>query len=153
MAKEIERKFLVTDRGALPLNMPHKDIRQAYLNVSPDATVRLRVAGNRAFITVKNRNKGAERDEWEYEIPKSDAADIMDRCECTGEIAKTRYVDGRWEIDVFHGRHEGLIMAEIEMTNPDEPVTLPPYIGREVTDDPRYYNSSLATAEDLPPFE
>ncbi len=153
MAKEIERKFLVTDRDALPQNMPHRDIRQAYLNDSPDAIVRLRVAGDRAFITVKNRNKGAERYEWEYEIPKSDAIDMMNRCECTGEIVKTRYLDGRWEIDVFHRRLEGLIMAEIEMQDPDESVTLPPYIGREVTDDPRYYNSSLATAGDLPPFD
>lgn len=153
MAKEIERKFLVTDTGFLSKLISHKHIRQAYLSDRPEATVRLRVTDSQAFITVKNKNKKTERDEWEYEIPTSDALEMMDRCQCTGMIEKTRYIDGRWEIDVFHGRLDGLVMAEIELRTSDEQVVIPRYIGREVTDDARYYNSSLATADILPPFK
>lgn len=153
MAKEIERKFLVKDISFISEELPHHRIFQAYLSDRPDATVRLRVSDSKAWLTVKSKNHGSERDEWEYEIPESDAREMLVRCGCHGVIDKTRYRDGRWEIDVFHGCHDGLVIAEIELKNENEQVTLPYYIGREVTGDPRYYNSCLATTDTIPPTE
>lgn len=150
MAKEIERKFLVVDNSYLTLATESTDIRQAYLNVDPEATVRLRIAGEKAFITVKSRNNGASRSEWEYAIPVSDAAGMMAECATSGMIEKTRFIvpagNGLcWEIDRFGGRLAGLVLAEIELPETDTPLPpLPCFIGREVTGDPAYYNSSLA---------
>lgn len=151
MAKEIERKFLVVD-DCYKLSGRSVEIEQAYLSDNPDATVRVRIYGTKAFLTVKSRNEGLTRDEWEYEIPVEDARNMMLRCDCRGHISKTRYVDGRWEIDEFHGRLDGLVVAEIELTDADEAVTLPSYIGKEVSGDSRYYNSVLANAA-MPPGE
>lgn len=150
MAKEIERKFLVTDTSFEALATRQRHIRQAYLSTNPDATVRLRIADSTAFITVKGRNSGSVRDEWEYEIPVSDAEEMAERL-CHGfAIDKTRYIvdhEGwKWEIDVFHGRHDGLIVAEVEMPDAGCNPPLPSFIGQEVTGDPRYYNSTLSTA-------
>ncbi len=149
MGKEIERKFLVRDGWRQALTGPATEMAQAYLSVDPRATVRLRIAGPRAFLTVKGLNDGPSRDEWEYEIPVADAAEMMERCgQC--RLSKTRYRAGRWEIDAFHGPLEGLVVAEIELTGPDEAVELPAWIEREVTGDPRYYNSSLAACQTIP---
>lgn len=152
MAKEIERKFLVTDieavRQAAVKSYP---IRQAYLSDNPDATVRIRIKGEKAYLTVKGRNRGAVRDEWEYEIPVEEATEMADKL-CGGfAIDKTRYIvplgDLLWEIDEFHGRHQGLILAEVELsTEKTEISSLPSFIAAEVTSDPRYYNSTLARA-------
>ena len=150
MAKEIERKFLVTDTSYIGRAESAVIIRQTYLSTNPDATVRLRIAGDKAWITVKGRNAGAVRDEWEYPIPVSDAEEMAERLAGGFAIDKTRYVvdhEGwKWEIDCFHGRHEGLTVAEIEMPSADSNPPLPDFIGREVTGDSRYYNSTLAAA-------
>lgn len=148
MAKEIERKFIVSDTSFRAMASASYDIRQCYLSDNPDATVRLRVRGRQAFITVKGRNKGAVRDEWEYEIPLSDALEMAERL-CGGwAIEKTRHIveygGHRWEVDEFRGRHEGLVLAEVELPAADTPVEIPPFVAEEVTSDPRYYNSMLA---------
>lgn len=148
MAKEIERKFLVKDNSFTMLTSEKRHIRQAYLSVSPESTVRIRVCDDRAWITVKGKNSGAVRDEWEYPIPENDAEEMALRLTGGWAIDKTRHIvmyrGFRWEVDVFHGRHEGLIVAEVEL--PDETIEppLPPFIGKEVTGNPAYYNSVLS---------
>ncbi|MCM1052000.1 MAG: CYTH domain-containing protein [Paenibacillus sp.] len=148
MAKEIERKFLVKDNSFTMMTSEKRHIRQAYLSVSPESTVRIRVSDDRAWITVKGKNSGAVRDEWEYPIPENDAEEMALRLTGGWAIDKTRhivmYCGFCWEVDVFHGRHEGLIVAEVEL--PDETIKppLPPFIGKEVTGDPAYYNSVLS---------
>lgn len=149
MAKEIERKFLVNDMSFVDFAERSIDIAQGYLSTDPDATVRVRVSGSNAWITVKSRNHGAVRGEWEYEIPLADAREMLAACCGNRTLEKTRYiVDAggglRWEVDVFHGRHDGLVIAEIELPDPETPFSIPPFIGREVTGDPAYYNSVLS---------
>lgn len=149
MAKEIERKFLIKDNSYVELATKTVHIRQAYLSDRKEATVRLRVAGRHAFITVKSRNHGASRDEWEYEIPLSDAEQMASTL-CGGwAIDKVRHfvpMGGlTWEVDVFHGRHEGLVIAEVELPAEDTEIVLPDFVGVEVTGDPQYYNSVLAS--------
>ena len=148
MAKEIERKFIVADNSFRTMATCSYDIRQCYLSDNPDATVRLRVRGSDSFITVKGRNNGAVRDEWEYPVPMADALEMADRL-CGGwAIEKTRYIvdygGHKWEVDEFRGRHKGLVLAEVELPDVSTPVEIPPFIGEEVTSDPRYYNSVLA---------
>lgn len=147
MAKEIERKYLVTDSSYRSMAREKRHIIQAYLNRDPRSTVRVRIADDRAFLTVKGRNQGAVRDEWEYEIPLADARAMIERCASGRVIDKTRYVvafEGfDWEIDEFAGDLEGLTVAEIELPAADTAFCLPPFAGEEVTGDPRYYNSSL----------
>lgn len=150
MAKEIERKFLVTGEAYRTAASRSVRMTQAYLSTNPDATVRVRIAGDRAFLTVKGRNDGCVRDEWEYQIPVGDAREMIDRCAQSPVIDKTRHIDGRWEIDEYHGSLAGLVVAEIELSDNSEEIALPPYIGREVTGDTRYYNSSLAASGVIP---
>lgn len=144
MAKEIERKFLVESDAFMSHVTKSYDIIQGYLSDNPEATVRIRLRGNEAFLTVKGLSHGVTRDEWEYPIPVDDARSMLAICPPDEVLSKTRYICGRWEIDRFHGRHKGLILAEIELTSADESVEIPDFIGREVTGDPRYYNSVLA---------
>jgi CYTH domain-containing protein len=146
MGTEIERKFLVTDISVV-LGVPGDTLRQGYLSREVGRTVRVRLSGDRAWVTVKGRSTGWRRSEWEWEIPTDDALGMLDLCD--GPILdKTRYrIDyaGRtWEVDVFAGANAGLVMAEVELESEDAVVVLPPWVGLEVTDDPRYYNSSLA---------
>lgn len=148
MAKEIERKFLVRDLSFRTSAVEEIHIVQGYLNTDPDRTVRVRIAGERAFITVKTRNCGCVRDEWEYPVPVADAGAMM--AACVGVIDKTRYVvpagDGlHWEIDCFHGAAAPLVLAEIELPSADTSFVLPSFIGEEVTGNPAYYNSAIAT--------
>lgn len=150
MAKEIERKFLVCDDSYRAEATGSVEMSQAYLSTAIDTTVRVRIAGERGFLTVKGKNDGTVRDEWEYEIPATDARQMIERCTLSPVIRKTRYRAGRWEIDEFHGCLEGLTVAEIELSDPDEPVELPKFIGQEVTGDPRYYNSTLAKTGKIP---
>lgn len=148
MAKEIERKFLVKSGIDLDLITDRSfEIVQAYLSVEPRATVRVRTFGEKGRLTVKGRNHGIERDEWEYDIPLADALRMIDNCAVAGSIVirKTRRICGRWEIDEFHGDLQGLVTAEIELTDPMESVSIPDWIEREVSDDPRYYNSVLSS--------
>lgn len=147
MAKEIERKFLVENSNFKAFSTCKHEIMQGYLSRRIDATVRVRVMDNKAFLTVKGRNHGVVRDEWEYEIPVDDARDMLQRCAEGSVISKTRYIvpfEGHtWEVDVFHGCHEGLAVAEIELPEANSPFALPPFVGQEVTGNPRYYNSNL----------
>lgn len=146
MPKEIERKFLVVSDGYK--SSPRKYYKQGYLSVEPDKTVRVRVAGDMGFLTVKGRNNGISRAEYEYEIPAADANDMLDNLVKTGVIEKWRYVcviDGKkWEVDEFLGDNAGLVVAEIELQSEDEPFTKPAWAGDEVSGDERYYNSSLS---------
>ncbi len=152
MAKEIERKFLVkSDSYRKSADSIHQII-QTYLSVSPESTVRIRILDEQAFITVKSKNQGATRNEWEYPIPSDDAREMIAACACSPVIEKTRYRAGRWEIDEFHGTLAPLVVAEIELTDADEPIEVPDFIGREVTGDVRYYNSVLASTGELPPL-
>lgn len=149
MAKEIERKFLVKEKSFAKMANRVLHIRQAYLSDRPEATVRVRITDDKAFLTIKGINHGCMRDEWEYEIPVADAVEMTERLVGGFAIDKTRYnvpFDGFiWEIDEFHGRHEGLILAEVELPAVDSNPALPPFIGEEVTGDPAYYNSTLAS--------
>jgi CYTH domain-containing protein len=145
MGREIERKFLVTSdawRGGAGTS-----IRQGYLSLDPERTVRIRTAGDKAWITIKGLSKGAARDEFEYAIPLKDADAMLDRLRVGPVLEKTRtrvpFAGRVWEVDEFRGENAGLVVAELELDAEDATVALPPWVGREVTQDPRYYNSNL----------
>jgi adenylate cyclase len=146
MGTEIERKFLVRDPSVVAGSAGTR-FRQGYLSRDPERTVRVRRAGDRAWLTIKGRSRGASRDEFEYEIPPQDAEQLLALCP-NPLIEKTRHlvdVDGAtWEVDVFEGDNAGLVIAEIELGAVDAPVTIPDWAGPEVTEDPRYYNANLA---------
>ena len=148
MAKEIERKFLVVSDLYKSLARSIVYIEQGYLSLRKEATVRVRLKGDRAYLTVKGVSQGATRDEWEYRIPVDDAHAMLKNCSVGDVISKHRYevmFEGHlWEVDEFHGTHEGLVVAEIELGAEDETFPLPPFIGDEVTGNPAYFNSSLA---------
>ncbi|MEW6254605.1 MAG: CYTH domain-containing protein [Pseudomonadota bacterium] len=149
MAVEIERKFLVVS-DSWREGARGRRFRQGYLCVAADATVRVRHAEDRAFLTVKGATSGMSRAEFEYQIPPADA-EVMLRDHCLKPlIEKVRYevsfAGKLWTIDVFEGENDGLIVAEIELEHGIEDVPLPPWVGEEVTDDPRYRNSSLISA-------
>lgn len=146
MGKEIERKFLVNDR-AYRNGASCKTYRQGYIVTGPHCTVRIRTDGQKGYLTLKGPSHGAVRTEYEYEIPLSDAEDMLEgMCE-KPLIEKTRYTvvyEGMtWEVDEFFGENQGLCIAEIELEQEDQRFALPPWVGREVTGDPRYYNSHL----------
>lgn len=146
MAKEIERKFLVKEELFQPQGAGSR-VRQGYLPGDGELLVRIRQKDDRAFLTLKGRNTGITRAEYEYEIPAADAAELFAFCR-RPLIEKTRWhetVDGKlWEIDRFFGDNEGLLLAEIELADEAEKFTRPCWLGREVSGDPRYYNSNLA---------
>lgn len=148
MAKEIERKFLVLNDGYKHSAFSKVEIKQCYLCSDPCRTVRLRVAGDSAFITVKGMTCGCERSEWEYAIPYGDACCMAQELAGGWSIEKTRWLvrcgGMTWEVDEFHGRHRGLVVAEVELPSVGAEVRLPDFAGVEVTSDPRYYNSVLA---------
>jgi adenylate cyclase len=146
MAKEIERKFLV-DLDLLGPLQDGTEMNQAYISTGENAVVRVRVAGEEAWLTLKGRNTGTVRSEFEYPIPAADARHMIEEfCGCR-VISKTRYLREHegylWEIDVFAGANTGLVVAEIELSDPDEEPPLPAWAGLEVTDDSRYFNNSL----------
>ncbi len=149
MAVEVERKFLVTS-DAWRAGAQACVIRQGYLCLGSGATVRVRIADATAFITVKGTTRGISRDEYEYPIPLIDAeAMLRDLC-ARPLIEKIRYAvphAGRlWTVDVFGADNAGLVLAEVELGHPEDAVTLPPWVGEEVTEDPRYRNSALVRA-------
>ncbi|MDP4223861.1 MAG: CYTH domain-containing protein [Bacteroidota bacterium] len=147
MALEIERKFLVKGKFA-HLSVKEQNITQAYLSVDPERIIRVRISNGRALLSVKSgiRKTGFTRNEWELEIPLKTAAEILEIC-LPGRIDKTRYIvpymDHTWEVDVFHGKNEGLIIAEIELTSENENFEKPEWLGEEVTGRSEYYNSNL----------
>lgn len=146
MAKEIERKFLVAgDYKQTAVSSSH--IVQGYIGRTPSLTFRIRLRDERGYLTVKGRTDeaGMSRDEWEYEIPAADARELLAHSD--GSIEKRRYMvpAGRhtFEVDEFFGANEGLTMAEVELSSPDETFERPAWLGDEVTGDKRYYNSQL----------
>lgn len=151
MAKEIERKFLVTQFRFLE-GLAGERIVQGYVAKEAGAmTTRVRIRANEAFITLKGPNIGLVRDEYEYAIPLSDAEEILARY-CQGRVVcKTRYVVEHdamtYEVDIFAGRHAGLVVAEVEMVAEDQALNLPEWIGQEVTNDPRFGNYALANTD------
>ena len=147
MGIEIERKFLV-DRAQLGRLVGGESLYQGYIATNGLAAVRVRVAANRAWLTLKGEPRGAARSEFEYEIPAQDALDILEEL-CGTVVAKTRYrreyLGHTWEIDVFDGSNAGLVIAEVELDNEADTPALPDWVAEEVTGDPRYYNVNLAT--------
>ena len=137
MAKEIERKFLVTDNSYRNRAERVLDIVQGYLSTSVNAVVRVRTKNDKGFLTVKSKTVGATRDEWEYEIPYADAVGMLGLCNEKTLIRKRRYMCGKWEVDEFGGRHKGFVVAEIELESEDESFEIPDFIGQEVTGNPR----------------
>lgn len=146
MAIEIERKFLVRDLDFLGGHSGMR-IAQGYLSTTPESTVRVRVSGDNAWLTIKGRNAGATRLEFEYRVPADDAQQLLALCQA-GRIDKTRYRvpvgTHVWDVDVFHGDNDGLVVAEVELGDEQEAFVRPDWLGDEVTDDPRYFNSALS---------
>ncbi|MGF1514112.1 MAG: CYTH domain-containing protein [Elainellaceae cyanobacterium] len=146
MGNEIERKFLVTGREWE--TGPGVWYRQGYILTQNQATVRVRRAGDRGYLTVKGPTVGISRAEFEYEIPVADADAMLTTLCDRPLIEKRRYrlsVDGvTWEVDEFYGDNSGLILAEVELATVDQTVALPSWVGPEVSQDPRYFNSQLA---------
>lgn len=146
---EIERKFLVTSEAFKELAFVKSRIAQGYLSSVPERTVRVRIKGDKGFLTIKGASNetGISRFEWENEIPVDEAQNLLELCE-KGTIDKLRYeVEvGKHiiEVDVFYGDNEGLIMAEIELNSENEAFDKPYWLGEEVTNDNRYYNSYLS---------
>ena len=154
MATEIERKFLVTSDGWRSLATKRTAIRQGYLSSNAKATVRVRSRDDATgFITLKGALQGFSRPEFEYAIPIEDARELLVLSE-PQVLEKHRHLVPfgglMWEIDEFAGRHEGLVIAEVELTSEDQHIQMPEWIGREVTDDDRYYNASLSRASGVP---
>ena len=146
MAKEIERKYLVKDLSYREMAESHVRIEQGYLCREPERTVRVRIKGERGFLTIKGITRGFTRDEFEYEIPLADAEKMLAMCQ--GRIVKkirwnVPYKGYHWEVDEFEGLETPLTVAEIELPSAETEFSEPPFIGMEVTGDPRYYNSNL----------
>ena len=148
MAQEIERKFLVLNESFKKEAFKQTRITQGYLSSLPERTVRIRVKGDKGFITVKGigNDSGVSRFEWEKEIPAQEVLALMNIAE-PGVIDKTRYQvkkgDHIYEVDEFYGENEGLIVAEIELKEEGESFDKPQWLGQEVTGDVKYYNSML----------
>jgi CYTH domain-containing protein len=145
--KEIERKFLVDDRSGSWRSTAYSEIRQGYLSTDKHRTVRVRTAGDAAYLTIKGITEGATRAEYEYPIPVADAGKMLDTLCLRPLIEKRRhrveYAGLIWEVDEFYGDNDGLIIAEVELENARQAFDNPPWAGAEVTDDPRYYNANL----------
>lgn len=146
---EIERKFLVLNHDFIALAVTKNRIVQGYLNSNPERTVRIRIKGEKGFLTIKGKgnDSGTTRLEWEREIPLAEAEKLLTLCE-NGVIDKTRYeiLSGKhtYEVDIFTGENDGLIIAEIELNAENESFEKPHWLGKEVTGDERYYNAYLS---------
>jgi CYTH domain-containing protein len=150
---EIERKFLVTSDDFKHYSTLQHEIEQGYLCKEPGKTIRIRIQDSRAFITIKSSQlrKGIAKFEWEKEIDLEDAREMMQIC-LPGVIRKTRYIipaepyegqERKWEVDVFHDRLAGRVLAEIELGSEEEPFARPQWLGEEVTGLPQYYNANM----------
>ena len=146
MGREIERKYLVKDdswKAKIKHSIP---IKQGYLNSAIERTVRVRISGVDGILTIKGKTENLTREEYEYNIPLSDAEKLLLLCE-KPIIEKIRYIyvqnNLTWEIDEFSGENSGLIVAEVELENEDQDFDKPQWLGKEVSDDPRYYNAAL----------
>ena len=154
MGVEIERKFLVVGDSWREGVTRATLFRQGYLSTDAKATVRVRTCDDKsAHLTLKGKLKGSSRAEYEYPIPIEDARELL-LMAAPHVIEKTRHLvpsgDLTWEVDVFAGQHEGLVMAEIELSSEEQQFERPDWLGREVTDDDRYYNTSLSRASGPP---
>ncbi len=147
MAIETERKFLLKNNSWRATGIKGVFLKQGYLKNSQKSVVRIRLAGETGYITVKGTTRNASRLEFEYAIPAVDAEEMLEKLCEKPLIEKVRYtipVNGfQWSIDEFSGRNKGLVIAEIELATRDQAFKYPEWIGKEVTDDPRYFNSSL----------
>jgi adenylate cyclase len=143
---EIERKFLLAGEAWRALGQPVL-LRQGYLSTDPERTVRVRIEGEAGTMTIKGRNQGATRGEWEYPIPLSEAAELLDQLCLRPLIEKYRrrieHAGHVWEVDEFLGANAGLVVAEIELASEAQAFDKPDWIGDEVTHERRYFNSSL----------
>ncbi|TVS09030.1 MAG: CYTH domain-containing protein [Gammaproteobacteria bacterium] len=146
MATEIERKFLV-EGAAWRHGAEGKRYRQGYLSTDKVRTVRVRTIGDAGFLTIKGETRGISRLEFDYSIPGEEAESMLEALCFEPIIDKTRYRvqvgEHVWEVDEFHGVNAGLIVAEIELGSEDEAFERPDWLGAEVSDDPRYFNSNL----------
>jgi adenylate cyclase len=146
---EIERKFLVTSDDFMNESISKKRIVQAYLSSVPERTVRIRIKDDKGFLTIKGKSNasGTTRFEWEKEIDLQEAQSLLSICE-KGMIDKMRYEvkygNHIYEVDVFAGENKGLLIAEIELQSEDEAFEKPKWLGKEVTNDSRYYNAYLS---------
>jgi adenylate cyclase len=146
---EIERKFLTTSEAFKKEAFTQNRIAQGYLSSVPERTVRVRIKGDKGFLTIKGASNetGLSRFEWEKEIPVEEAAALLKLCE-KGVIDKTRFEvkigNHIFEVDEFHGKNDGLIIAEVELKSETEAFEKPAWLGKEVTNDSRYYNSYLS---------
>lgn len=148
MALELERKFLVVGDDWRALARASRTIRQGYLSQGA-ISIRIRLTDDRAAVlTIKAADQGIARKEFEYDVPLADATELLSLC-ADGQVEKTRYEipagPVTWEIDEFAGRNAGLIIAEIELDHASQAFAMPNWLGREVTDEQRYYNASLST--------
>ena len=146
MATEIERKFLVNTKTWKP-TVQGTRLVQAYLSIDPNPTVRVRIAGEKAFLTIKGRSKTISRPEFEYEIPVDEAQEMM-KLAISSPVEKIRYEmmhEGfLWEVDVFSGKNKGLLIAELELESENQAFPRPDWLLDEVSGDRRYYNSYLS---------
>ena len=146
MAIEIERKFLIKHIPLDRVKYSHH-IKQGYIVNDSQKVIRVRKKANQYYLTIKGNTIGISRSEFEYTIPKNDAENLFDQFCLSGTIEKTRhYVERKshlWEIDEFHGRNDGLIVAEIELDSEDEFFEIPNWVDQEVTSEKKYYNMSL----------
>ena len=147
---EIERKYLVTSDSYKQMAVTRYHICQGYISREKTGTVRIRITDDKAYLTIKGKPAAGHfaRYEWEKEIDVQEAKELMHLCQGT-IIDKTRWIvpaaeDGlKWEVDEFHGKHEGLTLAEIELTSEEQEVEKPDFVGEDVTSDPRYYNANM----------
>jgi CYTH domain-containing protein len=146
MGIEIERKFLLVGEVWKKLAQGIR-YRQGYLSTTKESTVRVRTIENTGYLTVKGESQGASRSEFEYEIPVEDANAMLDQLCAKPLIEKNRYkikYEGfTWEVDEFFGENQGLVVAEVELENEDQAYAKPEWVGMEVTEDQRYFNSNL----------
>ena len=147
---EIERKYLVTSNSYKQMAVARYHICQGYISREKTGTVRIRITDDKAYLTIKGKPAAGHfaRYEWEKEIDVQEAKELMQLCQGT-IIDKTRWIipakeEGlKWEVDEFHGKHAGLTLAEIELTNEEQEVEKPDFVGEDVTSDPRYYNANM----------
>ena len=147
---EIERKYLVMSNSYKQMAVARYHICQGYISREKTGTVRIRITDDKAYLTIKGKPAAGHfaRYEWEKEIDVQEAKELMHLCQGT-IIDKTRWIvpaaeDGlKWEVDEFHGKHEGLTLAEIELTSEEQEVEKPDFVGEDVTSDPRYYNANM----------
>jgi len=149
MPREIEHKFLVRSDRWHPGGVTPIRIVQGYLSTDPDRVVRIRLADDDGYVTIKGRNAGLARPEFEYRIPAGDARELLDHLCLKPLIEKRRYRVPHhgmtWDVDVFEGANAGLVVAEIELAAVDQPFERPPWVGDDVSGDARYQNASLVS--------